>query len=98
EVHYYQGGPLVRSVFPEAWLSRVPWPYGGFALEAMDAHGGWLASAVELARFAAALDAPGNRPLLNAETTRAMYERPAPPVGLDKDGKPAPAYYACGWM
>ena len=41
------------SVFDE---TQVPWPYGGFCLEAMDAHGGWLASAVDLARFAAALE------------------------------------------
>ena len=32
----------------------MPWPYGGFHLEAMDAHGGWIGSAVDLARWAAA--------------------------------------------
>ncbi len=30
---------------------RVARPYGGFHLEAMAAHGGWVASAIDLARF-----------------------------------------------
>ena len=63
EVRYYgyPGQGLAYSVFPEG-TQRVPWPYGGFHLEAMDAHGGWIASPVDLVRFATALD--GNRPPL----------------------------------
>ena len=61
-------------------------PYGGFYLEAMDAHGGWLASAVDLARFASSLDK-----VLDRKTQETMW---APPPGL----KAAAAYYACGWM
>src|SRR5207249_712562 len=45
-------------------LPNVPWPYGGFCLESMDAHGGWIASAVDLARFASALHDPDHGPLL----------------------------------
>lgn len=42
------------SVFdPPGW---VAWPYGGFAIETMAAHGGWIASALDLARYARALD------------------------------------------
>jgi hypothetical protein len=29
----------------------VPWPYGGFAIESMDALGGWIASPSDLLRF-----------------------------------------------
>src|SRR5262249_38450839 len=87
-----------RPVFPGTGQETVPWPYGGFHLEAMDAHGGWLASAVDLARFAAQLDVPGRHPLLTADSVRVMYARPAPPVGLEADGTPSAAYYACGWM
>ena len=76
----------------------VPWPYGGFSLEAMDAHGGWIASAVDLARFAAALDDPRHCPLLKPETIREMYALPPAPVGRKADGSPEDAWYACGWM
>ena len=55
----------------------------------MDAHGGWIASAVDLARFAAALDDPAHSPLLKPETIATMY---APPTGAAKD-----VWYACGW-
>jgi N-acyl-D-amino-acid deacylase len=58
EVRYYmQDGAETGSIFP-AVTGKVPWPYGGFHLEAMDAHGGWIAPAVDLARFAVALDDP----------------------------------------
>src|SRR5262249_259290 len=58
EVRYYTPSDrLVRSVFPSG-LEFVRAPYGSFNLEAMDAHGGWLASVVDLARFAAAFDIP----------------------------------------
>ena len=48
EVRYYHPG-TVHSVFPG--VGAVPVPYGGFNLEAMDAHGGWVASVVDLLRF-----------------------------------------------
>jgi len=65
---------------------EVPWPYGGFCLEAMDAHGGWLASAIDLVRFAASIDT-----VLDAKTLDLMVARP--------DGlKPEAVYYGCGWM
>ncbi|HKY98542.1 MAG TPA: serine hydrolase domain-containing protein [Gemmatimonadaceae bacterium] len=49
EVRYYDifAAP---SVFPGV-SSPVPSPYGGFNLEAMDSHGGWVASVVDLLRF-----------------------------------------------
>jgi CubicO group peptidase (beta-lactamase class C family) len=69
------GSGKAWSVFdPPGW---VEWPYGGFALEPMAAHGGWIASVQDLARFAAALDdrsaiavpRPETRPI----PTRAGY-------------------------
>jgi N-acyl-D-amino-acid deacylase len=48
EARYYDPG-TVDSVFPGVGV--VPVPYGGFNLEAMDSHGGWVASVVDLARF-----------------------------------------------
>ena len=89
-----ESNPLV--VFP-ATKNKVPWPYGGFHLEAMDSHGGWTASAVDLARFAAALDDPQRSPVLKAGTLQTMYTPPLAPVSRTPDGKMKPSYYGCGW-
>src|SRR5690606_271118 len=55
EVKYYDSR-TGTSVFAEDLGKPVPQPYGAWYLEAMDAHGGWLASAVDLARFSVAFD------------------------------------------
>ena len=73
EVRYY-GVPdqtLAYSVVPDT-AERVPWPYGGFHVRTMDAHGGWIASPIDLVRFAIAVD--GNRPpaLLDSQTVSEM--------------------------
>ena len=49
-----------ESVFAENLGETVPSPYGAWNLEAMDSHGGWIASAIDLAKFAAAFDDPDN--------------------------------------
>jgi len=98
EVSYYQSkDTLSESVFP-AVKEKVPMQYGGFCLESMDAHGGWIASAVDLARFAAALDLPEGSPLLKPESLKLMAAPPAPPVSRNAEGKLNPTYYGCGWM
>ncbi len=91
EVRYYDGEEMEDSVFPDK-PGKVSPPYGGFHLEAMDAHGAWLASAVDLAKFAAALHDPAASPLLKAETIREMLAPPPPPLET-KDKR----YYGCGW-
>ncbi|HLV80276.1 MAG TPA: serine hydrolase domain-containing protein, partial [Chthonomonadaceae bacterium] len=93
EAHYYQPNEKpVPSIFPEDGGRLVDMCYGGFYLEAMDAHGGWLASAPSLLRFAAGLDFPRGRPLLKPEISALLAEPPAPPV------KPEGGmYYGCGW-
>ncbi len=97
EVRYYMpDDERVSSVFPDA-LSGVPSPYGGFYLEAMNAHGGWIASAVDLARFAAALDDPERSPLLKPESFRTLYAAPRKPVSRKKDGSLADSWHGCGW-
>lgn len=97
EVKYYMpDDEECDSVFPSV-KERVPVPYGGFYAEAMDAHGGWLSSAVDLLRFSAALDDPAHSPLLKPGTIREMYAPPPPPVGRKPDGSPAERFYSCGW-
>lgn len=95
EVRYYErpDAKPVRSVFATRPY-RVPYPDGGFYLEALDAHGGWIASAVDLVRFVAALDGRGDHPpFLKDQTKRLMLARPAPPLWVGTSH-----YYAMGWM
>jgi CubicO group peptidase (beta-lactamase class C family) len=87
EVTYYPGAAKpVKPVFENLQVNDVPAPYGGFCLEAMDSHGGWLASALDLVRFASSLDK-----VLNEKSLAAMIARPA-------NAGTAPVYYGCGWM
>jgi N-acyl-D-amino-acid deacylase len=97
EVCYYHfdDEDRARCVFPYV-RGHVPWPDGGFYLEAMDAHGGWIASAIDLVRFACAVDNRGRSqgaPLLSAGSLKAMTARPAPDVAEGKD-----VYYGLGWQ
>ena len=98
EVRYYTPhNETAENVFDEK-PRQVPGPYGGFCLESMDAHGGWIASAVDLARFAAAFHDPEHCPLLKPETIRALHAPPAPPVSRNDDGSLKDHYYGCGWL
>jgi N-acyl-D-amino-acid deacylase len=90
EVHYYNEGSA-RSVFPSL-RGEVPWPYGGFNLEAMDSHGGWIASAIDLVKFANAIDGRRGTPLLSKGSIAALTSRPAPPLSQTEA-----AYYGLGW-
>ena len=82
------------TVFDESG-SYVPWPYGGWNLENMDAHGGWLASAVDIVRFASTFDDPGSSPVLNSASVETMYGLPQ---NIDPDDYiPGDWYYGCGW-
>jgi N-acyl-D-amino-acid deacylase len=93
EVRYYdyEGAALAESVFPGG-PERVPWPYGGFHLEAMDAHGGWIGSAVDLARFVSALDSANPAAILAPDTIDVMLSRPAAPLWEGRSD-----YYGLGW-
>jgi N-acyl-D-amino-acid deacylase len=96
EVRYYHPG-AGSSVFSEDLHAAVPHPYGAWHLEAMDAHGGWLASATDLARFAASLDHPDQCPVLSAKSVARMFARPVSLAGQDEDGASKRQYYALGW-
>ena len=51
----------------------VPWQYGGWSLEAMDAHGGWIATSRDLVRLLTAVDGFPSRPdILSASTIQTM--------------------------
>ena len=97
EVRYYQHG-TGRSVFADDLGQDVPWPYGGWHLEAMDAHGGWIASAVDLARFSLLFGPAGNRDVLSAESIATMGRRPPGLAGFDAAGNPKQRFYSLGWI
>jgi len=98
EVTYHAGKRKTASAVSGKIGAPVPPPYGGFYLEAMDSHGGWIASVVDMARFASAFDDPRHCPILSEGSVRRMFSRPFGPAGFDEKGRPKAAYYACGWM
>jgi CubicO group peptidase (beta-lactamase class C family) len=83
EVNYYDypGAPLAASVYDN--VSMVPWPYGGFNVEAMDAHGGWVCSAAHLVKLLCSVDGFASKPdillpatinrMVNPSATNANY-------------------------
>jgi len=96
EVRYYNPGmglnaPLVQSVFPGE--GAVPQNYGGFYLEALDAHGGWVSSTVDLLRFVTGVDGRPSPPdVLSPQRVAEMTSNGAT---VCADGS---CYYAGGWL
>ncbi len=98
EVRYYMpDAGKGKSVF-ELNERLVPWPYGAFNLEAMDAHGGWISSAVDLVRFGAALEPIEKNKVLPKELSQQLYAPPVAPVSRDADGRLKDYFYGCGWL
>ncbi len=97
EVHYYtakdeQATPVVGPHAGDA-AHPVPLSYGGWYHEALDAHGGWIASAADLVRFAAAFDTAAlnsSKPLLSATLVKQMFT----PQATIKPG----LGYGYGWL
>jgi CubicO group peptidase (beta-lactamase class C family) len=100
EAHLGRNLPTARLERESNYLSRyrmrscyngsrqVPAAYGGFQLEAMNAHGGWLFSARDLVRLLVAADGFPSRPdVVSVATLRTMTTPSA-----------ATRWYAKGWM
>lgn len=86
--------PLQPSVF---WGEGfVPAAYGAYSLPALDAHGGWIATAADLARFATAIDGQRGAALLQPATVQAMITTPRPKAGATGAGNP-PVSAGLGW-
>jgi CubicO group peptidase (beta-lactamase class C family) len=98
EVVYYDPKKYMsRCLYPPRVGERVPIQYGGLNFEAFEAHGAWIASAVELVKFAAAFDNPARSLLLSAKSIEQMWARPEGAPGFTGKGAPRASYYACGW-
>jgi N-acyl-D-amino-acid deacylase len=74
EVRYYDPREA-QAVLGPHYGKKVPAPYGAWNLEAMDSHGGWIASAVDVARFASALDDPKRFPALGGERIKKWFRQ-----------------------
>lgn len=71
EAEYQGNGYQTLSCYDTGNL--VPWEYGGFSVEAMDAHGGWIATARDLVRLLSAVDGFSSCPdILSAATLDEM--------------------------
>ena len=81
----YFGRSSTLSCYGDGAL--VPSQYGGFNLEAMNAHGGWIASAADLSRLLQHLYTPGNSDVLFDMSTLELMSEP---------GEINP-HYAKGW-
>jgi CubicO group peptidase (beta-lactamase class C family) len=56
----------------------VPWEYGGFSVEAMDAHGGWIATARDLTRLLVAVDGFATKPDILSAASITTMTTPSP--------------------
>jgi N-acyl-D-amino-acid deacylase len=85
-------GTKGQCLYPPRVREQVPFPDGAGNVEAYEAHGGWIASATDLVKFAIAFDAPATSPILSRAAIRSMWEKPR---GLPetKDN----SWYGCGW-
>ena len=85
EGEYEGNGYTAPSIY--GTNQNVPWEYGGWNLEAMDAHGGWIATARDLVRLTLAVDGFNTKPdILSASSIQTMVEPSA-----------NASYYAKGW-
>jgi N-acyl-D-amino-acid deacylase len=85
----YHDDRVFLSMFPGRGM--VPAPYGAFAIETMDAHGGWIASAPDLLRFITHVDQDPTVPdVLERETIESMI---SPHASASTDS----LFYARGW-
>ncbi len=99
EVQYYdEKNRQAPAVMGDRLGQPVPSPYGSFCLEAMDAHGGWIASTIDLVRFAAALDDPRRCPFLPTAAFPILYGRTFGLAGFEANGRPRDVFYGCGWF
>jgi N-acyl-D-amino-acid deacylase len=98
EVKYYaRPDQKGAAVVGDKIGAEVSLPYGAWCLETMDAHGGWIASAVDLVRFAAAFDERERCKILTAPSIATMFSRPTGSAGYEPDGQPKVRHYGCGW-
>ena len=81
-------GPASTTLSAYGTGQFVPYEYGGLSIEAMDAHGGWIATSRDLVRLLTAVDGFPSRPDILSPTTLQTMTTPTS-VGVG---------YAKGWV
>jgi CubicO group peptidase (beta-lactamase class C family) len=81
----YDSGQLTASCYGDG--AMVPWQYGGFNLEAMNSHGGWVATVSDLTRLMLAVDVSSTSPDILSPAS----------INVMTTGSQANASYAKGW-
>ena len=93
EVNYYDSrNSTGECLYLPRIGDRVPFPDGATNIEGYEAHGGWIASAPDLVKFACAFDVPALCPILSRAAIQTMWERPSGGFAWD-----AKVWYGCGW-
>ncbi|MCA8942920.1 MAG: serine hydrolase [Planctomycetes bacterium] len=72
EMIYHPYSPWFANNVMDPLLPKVAGQYGGFNLENMDSHGGWVMSAPDFAKVLSAFDLPTN-PILDPTETANMW-------------------------
>ena len=89
----YHGGRRTPGAAKGAIGERVSEPYGGWEQQGLDSHGGWVASAPELLRFARLFRPAEEGALLGPESLARAF---AEPETLPPD-EAREVWYAAGW-
>jgi N-acyl-D-amino-acid deacylase len=98
EVKYYCTAELKGpALFGPKAGQAVPVQYGHDNVQGFESHGGWIASAPDLVRFAADFDDRNQSTLLHKDSVDTMWARPKGQAGYNPSGNPTPTYYGCGW-
>jgi N-acyl-D-amino-acid deacylase len=101
EVTYYTPDDRQEpSAFPPNVGEPAPAPYGWIYIEAQSSNGGWVATAVDLARLATAFDDAANCPVLRQQSIQFMYAPPSgfTPAPTESGSNAGPRWYGCGWF
>ena len=85
ELEYIGEGYTNLSIYGDG--NYVPWEYGGFNLEAFDAHGGWVATARDMVRLLVAIDGFATKPDILSSASITSMTTPSANA----------SYYAKGW-
>jgi hypothetical protein len=75
EGEYVGNGYTTLSAYGDG--TYVPWEYGGFSVEAMDAHGGWIASSRDMLKLLVAVDGFNTKPDILTPATIAVMTTPS---------------------
>lgn len=88
--YYVPSKRMVLGVVPGVLGKQVPTQYGGWCIENMDSHGGWIASAETLVLFADSFNRPESCRFLTKPIVSEIFKNP---TGDDKD-----VFYGYGWL